>query len=434
MILCIHRGTNEIGGSCVEIASDKTRIIVDIGIPIVDQTRKNFDIRKYRDHSTGRLLSEGILPDIKGLYENSSKSPDGILLSHAHQDHYGLYKYVNQNIKFYLSEPSHRLIELSEIFSPVGGTIKKYEYFKTYQPYFIGDFKITPYLMDHSAFDSHAFLIECGDKRIFYSGDFRNHGRKGKIFEYFKTISPQNVDYLILEGTSLGSNLNRNKSEKEIENEFIRCFKETDKVNIIYLSGQNIDRLVSIIRASIRTKKIIVIDPYIANILAIVSKSSRIPNPCNAPDLIKVYFPQNICSSFSKKSKEHMFFQFKKLKITYKEISEKQKNIVLLARPSSLNFIKKIPDFTNGIFIYSLWKGYMEKPESIKFIQYFKENKYIIKSIHSGGHANISTLKEMVDAINPREIIPIHTFEKNSYKEFFKHPIKQLNDKELLQF
>jgi predicted metal-dependent RNase len=34
MQLTIHRGSNQIGGSCVEIATDQTRIILDVGVPL----------------------------------------------------------------------------------------------------------------------------------------------------------------------------------------------------------------------------------------------------------------------------------------------------------------------------------------------------------------------------------------------------------------
>jgi ribonuclease J len=35
MKIIIHRGTHEIGGSCVEIQSKKSRILIDIGTPLV---------------------------------------------------------------------------------------------------------------------------------------------------------------------------------------------------------------------------------------------------------------------------------------------------------------------------------------------------------------------------------------------------------------
>jgi ribonuclease J len=34
MKLCIHRGTREIGGTCVEIESSGARILLDLGLPL----------------------------------------------------------------------------------------------------------------------------------------------------------------------------------------------------------------------------------------------------------------------------------------------------------------------------------------------------------------------------------------------------------------
>ncbi len=43
----IHRGTKEIGGSCVEVWIDNTRILVDFGMPLVEKGGKEFDFNKY---------------------------------------------------------------------------------------------------------------------------------------------------------------------------------------------------------------------------------------------------------------------------------------------------------------------------------------------------------------------------------------------------
>ena len=47
----------------------------------------------------------------------------------------------------------------------------------------VGPFRITPFLIDHSAFDSYALEIQSDGKRCFYSGDPRGHGRKAALFE-----------------------------------------------------------------------------------------------------------------------------------------------------------------------------------------------------------------------------------------------------------
>ena len=44
----IHRGTKEIGGSCVEVWTGNTRILLDFGMPLVEKDGKEFDFGKYK--------------------------------------------------------------------------------------------------------------------------------------------------------------------------------------------------------------------------------------------------------------------------------------------------------------------------------------------------------------------------------------------------
>lgn len=75
--------------------------------------------------------------------------------------------------------------------------------YRSHAPFEVGPFRITPYLMDHSAYDAHGLLVEAAGKRLFYSGDFRGHGRKAKMFEQFLADPPPDVDLLLMEGTTL---------------------------------------------------------------------------------------------------------------------------------------------------------------------------------------------------------------------------------------
>ncbi len=43
MTYTIHRGAAEIGGSCVEICSPSTRIVIDIGMPLMNPDGSSFD-------------------------------------------------------------------------------------------------------------------------------------------------------------------------------------------------------------------------------------------------------------------------------------------------------------------------------------------------------------------------------------------------------
>ena len=42
-----------------------------------------------------------------------------------------------------------------------------------------------------------------------------------------------------------------------------------------------------------------------------------------------------------------------------------------------------------------------------------------LQVIHTSGHADINTLKRLVDALKPKALVPIHTFHPEAYKATF---------------
>ncbi len=73
------------------------------------------------------------------------------------------------------------------------------------------------------------------------------------------------------------------------------------------------------------------------------------------------------------------------------------------------------------------------KPYTKKFTDYLENRQFTIHKIHTSGHADLETLKKMVEAIQPKNIVPIHTFEGDKYKDIFKETIVELKDGEIRQ-
>ena len=71
--VCIHRGTRQIGGTCIELAYGGKRILLDLGLPL----------------DAGDTDPASLLPAVPGLH-----APDAgllaLVLSHGHADHWGL--------------------------------------------------------------------------------------------------------------------------------------------------------------------------------------------------------------------------------------------------------------------------------------------------------------------------------------------------------
>lgn len=430
----IHRGTQEIGGSCVEVWTDTTKIIVDIGMPLVVADRKEFNFKQYEKLSIEELVQQDILPDIEGLYENSSSKVDGILISHYHQDHHGFLQFADHSIPIYTGKATQDILEFSEEFFKGQKLTKQFQSFNKDNSFIIGDINIQPYWMDHSAFDAYAFLIESNGKKLFYSGDFRGHGRKGKVFQWFQHNAPQNVDYLLMEGTTIGRGRQSFPKEQDLEENFIEIFKSKDEINLINTSAQNIDRLVTIYRACKRSNKLMVVDVYTAAIMKEMAKHASIPYPSASFPEVKVMYPYHLSKRIAEKVGEKFLYQFRSFKISKEEISKKRKEIVFLVRPSMLSDLEHIDHMENGNFIYSMWSGYLEQPKTKAFVEYLNSKGFSFYQVHTSGHADIETLEKMVKAINPKNLVPIHTFDGDEYQNLFTYVnVKRLKDNEAIE-
>jgi ribonuclease J len=90
-------------------------------------------------------------------------------------------------------------------------------------------------------------MIEADGNRIFYSGDFRGHGRKAKLFDNLLKRPPKDIDYLILEGSMMGRESGGYRTEADIEDALEELFK-ADTAYFFSCSSQNLDRIVSAYR------------------------------------------------------------------------------------------------------------------------------------------------------------------------------------------
>ncbi len=426
MQIIIHRGTKEIGGTCVEVKTDKTRIVVDFGMPLVDARKEPFDSKTLIGKPVDDLKKSKILPDIKGLYDSEEKSIDAILISHSHMDHYGLLSYVHSDIPVYTSQGAQELIEISGIFTPNKiGKINSHV-INAKKTLNIGSIKITPYLVDHSAFDALAFLIESNGKRLFYSGDFRGHGRKSVLFKRMISNPPEDIDALLMEGSMIGRGDQAYRDEDAIQSRIEKILKSSNNITFLFTSSQNIDRLVSAYKACIKTGHIFVIDIYTAYILDKLRKVSKGIPQFNWRN-IKVKFTKNQADTLAKKVSTKLLYHYNTQKIDMFEINRKKNKILMLARDNSIfpKIIKGIDNPGGATVIYSMWEGYLND----EFKQYCANKGLEIEQVHTSGHATIEDLKAFAGALKPNVLIPIHTFGARHYPSLFKN-VKILKDKE----
>lgn len=422
MHITIHRGTHEIGGSCVELRSGDSRIILDIGMPLVSPDGSEFDIRAYDGLSGEALIDQSVLPPVDGLYEWQEPSVDAVLISHAHQDHYGFLNHVHPKIPVYLSEGTHKLVEITASFTGKEVPLKNTRCFSWPSSFDVGAFAVTPHLVDHSCFSAFAFEIEADGKRVFYSGDFREHGHLKKAMDVlYRKVRP-GIDALLMEGTTLGRTVENVQTEAELSQEATEICKETDKAILIYQSGQNISRAVSFYKAAKRTGRKFITDVYTAHVLwelAHCPGGERLPYPGKPGfDLARVWYPYFLTRRLYNTNREDIPIRYAASKVDKDEMSADLSKVMLFVRPGMEGDIRRINGIEGSTLIYSLWDGYRTKDQTRQFLDSVEQLGITVKTLHTSGHADLPALQNMVDKLKPNRLLPIHTFYPEQFEEF----------------
>lgn len=386
MQIKIYRGTHQIGGCVTEIKTANARIIIDMGeeLPSID------------------CKVQQVL-EIDGV-TNGTADCNAVLITHYHGDHVGMFESVLPNIPIYMGKVA------KQIYSAIQGVLKnkfnkgnpeKVNTFKEFtvgKPLYFGDIKVTPYTIDHSAFDAYMLLVEAEGKRILHTGDFRMHGaRGGKMPAVFEKYC-KNIDLLITEGTMLSRIDEKVMTEHKLGMQADKLLRENKCVFAI-CSSTNIDTIAEFYNAAIKNKRLFIVceEDFQSEILNIVTQNST--SPFYNFGRHKIYsYGQNLHELM----REHGF--------------------LFLGRT---NYITKkaIEAFQNSLLIYSMWSGYLDKSHPAfdeyksNFINNALNSGCRIVNLHTSGHASVDEIKKVCKITESKTIIPIHSEKPETLKE-----------------
>ncbi len=411
MNIKIHRGLNQIGGCITEISTETSRVFIDFGQNLPgygEPTTPEQDCRIVTD-----------------IIDQNKKENQAVFYTHAHEDHVGLFRHVT--IDQYIGEGSkelllikyriledlniklideyvqsaerdsnkEKMLEMNRIAATT--LVEDLEKFKTWKRTIskeapkainIGDIRITPFFNCHSIYDSYMFLIEADGKRIWHTGDFREHGYMGKGLLPTLNKYATNIDVLITEGTMLKRE-DKCIHEREVSRK-MACVMGAFKYVFVLASATDIERLASIKEAAKKSnKQLFVWSKFMKQTMEFFTERESKPS--------------------------HGLFSFSPLFYTdrlYNMI--KRKGMVMVVGPAKkedvCSLLKGLPQ-EETLLIYSSWDGYYKNPEQVEADSKYKEFRdmfHNVVDIHTSGHADCQTIKKVIKIINPKEVICIH--------------------------
>lgn len=330
--------------------------------------------------------------DIEGVTKGKSKC-DAVFFTHYHGDHIGLLGTINTDIPLYMG------VALKEICQMLNDSLSKNPHIQSYDtgridaiktfeqgvPVLIGDIKITPFTVDHSAYDAYMFMIEADGKRVLHTGDFRNHGFRGKGLKKTLEAYVTKVDALVCEGTTLSRDVAECETELDLKYR-IRNVLLNNKYVFVVCSSTNIDRLAGV-SSSVPFGKYCVCDKYQYSVIEYIRKVAG-----NKSSLYK--FDKMLCygRNLDQKMIERGFCMFIRCgNPEHKRIIEKYKHL-------------------NPVIIYSMWKGYLKQEPVKSFL-----DGYVRIDMHTSGHADNDAIQMVIKTVNPDMIIPMHTEEPKAF-------------------
>ncbi len=152
-------GLGEIGGNMMIIETDKSAIIVDVGMNFPDETMHGVDI---------------LIPDFTYLREIKHKI-EAVIITHGHEDHIGAMPYLFKEMQFPIYGTSLPLEMIGSKFDEhkMREFRKFFRCIEKRKPIKIGEFEVEWMHVTHSIIDSSAIAVTTEAGTMIHTGDFK---------------------------------------------------------------------------------------------------------------------------------------------------------------------------------------------------------------------------------------------------------------------
>lgn len=324
---------------------------------------------------------------------------------------------LGAGVPVYLGAEAARLLGAASFFSPVLRSPTVTAHLQDRRPLLLAPFTITPFLADHSAFAAYSLLVEADGRRLFYTGDIRGHGRKAALFDRL-VANPPEADVLLMEGTKARTTPGSTPrlTETHVEDDLVETFGSTGGMVAVFSSAQNLDRLVTVFRASRRAGRTLVVDLYTATVAQAIGRSS-IPQP--GFEGLSVYVPQRQRVRVARTREFQRVASVADIRTYPENLATDRGKVAYLGTSSTADELIDAGALHAGAVVWSLWPGYLDQPSGRRLLTLLAEADVPLIHHHTSGHAHIDDLARLVQAFRTARVVPIHSEATDRFVDHF---------------
>ncbi len=417
--LNFYNGLREIGGTFVEVETEKAKCMFDFGFAVADRMDKNVKLRKNCFAADYAAL--GVLTPAHGIYDKNTADRLNVkaygetgqecffLISHMHIDHMGGLGMLDQKIPVYMSADSLKLYRRLE----ANGDIQERGHENCIGiPYgasfTVGDITVKVLAIDHDVIGASGFLITTPDGSICYTGDYRFHGFHPEVTDAFAQ-SVKGVDVMITEGVTVsGADVDmlaleapteeeqaEERTEERLQEEVKKISQSAEGLLVVNPYNRNVERMHRMIHTVKEAGRTLVLDAVQADYVAEFYPEDEI---CVYREVIDENaipggrLPEN----WNVVSRADLLFAPQKYVLQQDYVN-----------------IYELIDLKDVVSCYLHMDGSPlgdYDPSYAKLHAFLEALKIPYEYHGTGGHAKPYYLRHMIDTIEPKTLIPLHSF------------------------
>ncbi len=438
--LTFYGGVGEIGGNKILVEDRDARIWLDMGAPFdlgedyfaeFLGPRDRFGLRDY--------FALDLMPRIPGLYSAEALDPtdmawqppafSAIFITHVHYDHTQHLRWVDPNIPVHLGEGARTILESLDTTARQPNLrlgAHPYDTFRSGQATTVDGVEVEPIHVDHSAPAAYGYILHTSEGAIAYTGDLRHHGPMKQLTEDFiAAAAAAKPIALITEGTRVTPDDPReNLTEADVKAGAIQLLEPLkEKLAVVTFPGRDVDRIRTFFEVARDVGRKFVVNGKTAHLLLTLLKDTRIRVPdITKEDALLLYDRQMRMMGPWEKDLQAMM---KDRVVTAQEIEKTPSDYLVQLDFWHLPELVDLRAPPGSPFIHSKSEPFEEDDVNDAVLtNWLNRFGFVRHQLHASGHLSEREVGEMLEAIAPKAVIPVHTEYPERFTRLARHVVQ----------